>query len=83
MAREIAALKSEIAKDIDTKAELDEFLANLDKEALTQVMNEDPTAKALIQANITSNTSTIASTKANTSSNATTDVWIQPTPAGH
>ena len=46
-------------------------------------MNEDPSAKALLQANITSNASSVAATKANTTSNATSDVWIQPTPAGH
>jgi hypothetical protein len=35
MAKEIATLKSEIAKDIDTQSDLDEFMNNLDKDALT------------------------------------------------
>jgi hypothetical protein len=51
MAREIAALRSEIAKDIDTQAELDEYLSTLDRDALTQVLDENPNAKALLQAN--------------------------------
>lgn len=50
-------------------------------------MNEDPSAKVLFQANITSNATsnatTVAASKANKTSNATSEVWIQPTPAGH
>jgi hypothetical protein len=49
------------------------------------VLAEDPSAKVLFQANVTSNASTVANVtaKANTSANATSEVWIQPTPAGH
>jgi hypothetical protein len=46
-------------------------------------LNEDPSAKALIQPNITSNASSVAAVKANTTANASSEVWIQPTPAGH
>jgi hypothetical protein len=46
------------------------------------VLAEDPSAKDLFKANVTQ-PSSVATTKANTTANATSEVWIQPTPAGH
>jgi hypothetical protein len=42
MANEIAQLKSTIAQDINTNDELVQFMADLDKNAMEEVLKNDP-----------------------------------------